>query len=179
MLHRFFHFLKQSLLVVLCILLLGGLLAGGWFFYQGRQLYRSAASRYPEDSMYHTICARGSSTSYDALTQKYNNAVICTEDEHFMTHKGIDPGAIARALLLRPQILLLDEPTSALDMSVQAEILNLLNRLKQEHGMTYLLVSHDADVIAHMSDRAAFMAEGVIQRFFDREALVNGEHRMR
>lgn len=86
--------------------------------------------------------------------------------------------AIARALLLRPKVLLLDEPTSALDMSVQAEILNLLNRLKQEHGMTYLLVSHDADVIAHMSDRAAFMAEGVIQRFFDREALVNGEHRM-
>ncbi|MEF3111199.1 ABC transporter ATP-binding protein [Raoultella sp. WB_B2P2-3] len=86
--------------------------------------------------------------------------------------------AIARALLLRPQILLLDEPTSALDMSVQAEILNLLNRLKQEHGMTYLLVSHDADVVAHMSDRAAFMAEGAIQRFFNREALVNGEHRM-
>ncbi|HHG8916205.1 TPA: ABC transporter ATP-binding protein [Klebsiella oxytoca] len=86
--------------------------------------------------------------------------------------------AIARALLLRPKILLLDEPTSALDMSVQAEILNLLNRLKQEHRMTYLLVSHDADVIAHMSDRAAFMAEGVIQRFFDREALANGEHRL-
>ncbi|HBC8669041.1 TPA: ABC transporter ATP-binding protein [Klebsiella oxytoca] len=86
--------------------------------------------------------------------------------------------AIARALLLRPKILLLDEPTSALDMSVQAEILNLLNRLKQEHGMTYLLVSHDADVIAHMSDWAAFMAEGVIQRFFDREALANGEHRL-
>lgn len=86
--------------------------------------------------------------------------------------------AIARALLLRPKILLLDEPTSALDMSVQAEILNLLNRLKQDHGMTYLLVSHDADVIAHMSDRAAFMAAGVIQRFFDRDAIGRGEHRM-
>lgn len=86
--------------------------------------------------------------------------------------------AIARALLLRPKILLLDEPTSALDMSVQAEILNLLNRLKRDHGMTYLLVSHDADVIAHMSDRAAFMADGVIQRFFDRRALALGEHRM-
>ena len=86
--------------------------------------------------------------------------------------------AIARALLLRPKILLLDEPTSALDMSVQAEILNLLNRLKQQHGMTYLLVSHDADVIAHMSDRAAFMANGVIERSFDRAALVAGEHRM-
>ncbi len=87
--------------------------------------------------------------------------------------------AIARALLLRPQLLLLDEPTSALDMSVQAEILNLLNRLKQQHGMTYLLVSHDADVIAHMSDRAAFMAGGAIARFFDREALNAGEHRMK
>ncbi|WLI78908.1 ABC transporter ATP-binding protein [Kosakonia sp. H02] len=86
--------------------------------------------------------------------------------------------AIARALLLRPKILLLDEPTSALDMSVQAEILNLLNRLKQQHGMSYMLVSHDADVIAHMSDRAAFMASGVIARFFDRDALMRGEHRM-
>ncbi|MDW3569081.1 ABC transporter ATP-binding protein [Enterobacter asburiae] len=86
--------------------------------------------------------------------------------------------AIARALLLRPQLLLLDEPTSALDMSVQAEILNLLNRLKAEHGMTYLLVSHDADVIAHMSDRAALMAHGEIQRVFDREAMLRGEHRM-
>ncbi|MGM8515862.1 ABC transporter ATP-binding protein [Enterobacter asburiae] len=86
--------------------------------------------------------------------------------------------AIARALLLRPQLLLLDEPTSALDMSVQAEILNLLNRLKAEHGMTYLLVSHDAGVIAHMSDRAAFMAHGEIQKVFDREAMLRGEHRM-
>jgi peptide/nickel transport system ATP-binding protein len=86
--------------------------------------------------------------------------------------------AIARALLLRPQILLLDEPTSALDMSIQAEILNLLNRLKDQHNMSYLLVSHDADVIAHMSDRAAFMANGKIERFFDRDALARGEHRM-
>ncbi len=86
--------------------------------------------------------------------------------------------AIARALLLRPKILLLDEPTSALDMSVQAEILNLLNRLKQQFGMTYLLVSHDADVIAHMSDRAAYMAEGSIRHEYNRAALARGEHRM-
>lgn len=86
--------------------------------------------------------------------------------------------AIARALLLRPKILLLDEPTSALDMSVQAEILNLLNRLKQQFGMTYLLVSHDADVIAHMSDRAAFMSQGAIQQEYRRADLVRGLHRM-
>ena len=94
MLHRFFHFLKQSLLVVLCILLLGGLLAGGWFFYQGRQLYRSAASSYPVASMYDTICARGSYTSYDALPQIYINAVICTEDEHFMTTRASTRGPL-------------------------------------------------------------------------------------
>lgn len=84
--------------------------------------------------------------------------------------------AIARALLLRPRVLLLDEPTSALDMSVQAEILNLLNRLKAEHGMTYVLVSHDADVIAHMSDRAAFMDGGKIQRLYSRQDLNQGIH---
>ena len=71
--------------------------------------------------------------------------------------------AIARALLLRPRLLLLlDEPTSALDMSVQAEILNLLNDLKRASGMTFILVSHDMDVIAHMCDRAATMRRGQI-----------------
>lgn len=84
--------------------------------------------------------------------------------------------AIARALLLHPKLLLLDEPTSALDMSVQAEILNLLNHLKREHGMTYLLVSHDGDVIAHMSERAALMQSGQILCHYNRAQLHAGEH---
>jgi peptide/nickel transport system ATP-binding protein len=79
--------------------------------------------------------------------------------------------AIARALLLRPKLLLLDEPTSALDLSVQAEILNLLNHLKATHGMTLVLVSHDADVIAHMCDRAALMQAGRIERVLGRRDL--------
>lgn len=86
--------------------------------------------------------------------------------------------AIARALLLQPQLLLLDEPTSALDMSVQAEILNLLNTLKKQHNMTYLLVSHDADVIAHMSDSSALMEEGQLTCYYDRKALSQGLHRL-
>lgn len=70
--------------------------------------------------------------------------------------------AIVRALLLQPKILLLDEPTSALDMSVQAEILNVLNQLKQKEQLTMVLVSHDPDVIAHMCDRSVTMQAGRI-----------------
>ena len=68
--------------------------------------------------------------------------------------------AIARALMLEPQILLLDEPTSALDASVQAEVLNLLNRLRAERGLTFLMVSHDLAVIDHMCDRILVMQGG-------------------
>ena len=73
--------------------------------------------------------------------------------------------AIARALILEPRVLLLDEPTSALDVSVQAEILNLLSDIKRVENLTYILVSHDFGVIAHMCDRVAVMNHGVIDQF--------------
>ena len=68
--------------------------------------------------------------------------------------------AIARALILRPRIILLDEPTSALDASVQAEILNLLEALRAEHGLSYILVSHDLAVVAHLCERLLVMQHG-------------------
>jgi len=83
--------------------------------------------------------------------------------------------AIARALILRPEILLLDEPTSALDASVQAEVLNLLTRLREEHGLTYLFVSHDLAVIDHMCDRLSVMQAGHTLERLDRSALAAGD----
>ena len=83
--------------------------------------------------------------------------------------------AIARALILAPAILLLDEPTSALDVSVQAEILNLLARLRAERGLTSILVSHDLAVVAHLCARVGVMRGGRLLEILNVEDLRKGE----
>lgn len=70
--------------------------------------------------------------------------------------------AIARALSSNPDVMLLDEPTSALDISVQAQILNLLQELRDEFGLTYVLISHNVSVIRHLCDRVAVMYLGQV-----------------
>ncbi len=81
--------------------------------------------------------------------------------------------ALARALILEPEVLLLDEPTSALDASIQAEVLNLLDRLRAERGLTYLMVSHDLAVVAHMCERLVVMQHGAAVEELTRAALAS------
>ena len=79
--------------------------------------------------------------------------------------------AIARALAPQPKILLLDEPTSALDVSVQAEILNLFADLRAEHGLTYVMVSHNLAVVAHLCEHVAVMQHGQVVETLTADAL--------
>lgn len=99
--------------------------------------------------------------------------------EHALTEVGLDahlltrtPGrlsggqrqraAIARALLLKPAVLILDEPVAALDLSIQAKILNVLHRVRDAYGMSMVIISHDPDVLRHMCEGVNTLKEGTL-----------------
>lgn len=83
--------------------------------------------------------------------------------------------AIARALILEPEVILLDEPTSALDVSIQAEVLNLLQDIRLERHLTYILVSHDLAVVSHMCDHIMVMNQGKTVELIQRKQLQDGD----
>ena len=85
--------------------------------------------------------------------------------------------AIARALVLSPEFIVLDEPTSALDSSVQAQILNLLRKIQEDLGLSYLFITHNVSVVKYMADRIAVMYVGKLAEIGEtREALERPLH---
>ena len=111
--------------------------------------------------------------AFEALEQVKMDSKYLNSYPHQLSGGQLQRIAIARALVLNPKVMILDEPTSALDISVQAQILNLLLDLQESLGLTYLVITHDLNVIRYISDRIAVMYLGRLVELGETEEVIN------
>jgi ABC-type glutathione transport system ATPase component len=127
----------------------------------------------------HRLCPAGErrGRAAAALSEVGLGEVFLDRRPHQLSGGQRQRVAIARALAVEPEVLVLDEPTSALDLVVQAQVLNLLLTLQQRRGLSYLLISHDIDVVRHLAHRVYVLAGGeIVEEGPAQEVLRNPRH---
>lgn len=107
----------------------------------------------------------------ELLAQVNLNPAFSTRYPHEFSGGQRQRIGIARALALQPSFIICDEPISALDVSIQAQVVNLLEELQKQYNLTYLFIAHDLSMVRHISDRIAVMYLGVIVELADRNTL--------
>lgn len=112
-------------------------------------------------------------TVMEALAEVGLRADFATRFPHEFSGGQRQRIGIARAMVMQPQLIVADEPISALDVSIRAQVLNLMRRLQEERGLTYLFISHDLSVMRFICDRIAALHKGTLVELADTETLYN------